>query len=68
MRDMISKSRRASFKGSRHGMSKLTEDEVARMRAMRAIGVPTVIVATAFNMSPRHARDILSGRLWRHVP
>lgn len=67
MKDMIAKGRRASFQGSLHGASKLTEDAVRAIRAARAAGEATRALAEQYGVSRRTVRDAASGRLWAHV-
>jgi hypothetical protein len=67
MRDMIEKGRRANFQGSRHGMAKLDEKAVGEIRRRRAAGESTRALAVEYGVNPRHLRDVIAGRLWRHV-
>lgn len=67
MKDMIAKGRRASFKGSKHGQSKLTERDVIEIRRLRALGASSTELAPRFGVSPRTVRDAASGRMWSHV-
>lgn len=58
--------------GSRHGMSKLTEEQVLEIRAVgawprRSHKSPVRALAQKYGVSPSTVRDILRGKYWRHV-
>lgn len=51
--------------GERHGMAKLTRDQVDEIRALHGTGEFTnADLAFQFNISPRTIRDIANGRSW----
>lgn len=53
--------------GSRHGMAKLDEAAVLRLRARRAAGEATTALAADFGINPAHVRKIVARKLWRQV-
>jgi hypothetical protein len=65
--DMVSRNRGVDNAGSKHGMSKLTEDDVARIKARLASGDKDVDIAADSGCSSATISDIKSGRAWRHV-
>lgn len=67
MTDMVEKGRRASFKGSRHGMAKLVESDVVAMREAARAGAKSPALSQRFGVSARHIRSILRRELWQHV-
>ena len=54
-------------KGSRHGRSKLTEDEVRAILSLNAAGKNTVDLAEMFGISQSQACLICKGERWAHV-
>lgn len=71
-RDMWSKGRgvpgRPDNAGAAHGMAKLTDVDVTRMRALRLAGSSVAAIAAEYAMSNGQVADIVSGRAWSHVP
>jgi hypothetical protein len=81
-RDMCGKKRQATgarhgshtnpeqwARGERQGLSKLTEDDVRRMRTMHASGSRSLYsLAAEFHISRPQVANIVSGRQWKHVP
>lgn len=54
--------------GSRHGMAKLTEDDVREIRSMYEPGVvPCRVIAERFGMSKSAVEMIVNRTRWRHV-
>jgi len=53
--------------GSRHGMAKLLEADVIRIRHMVADGVTQLRVAAIFGVQRSTICNIVSGRTWKHV-
>lgn len=53
--------------GSKHGMSKLTEDDVREMRAMRAGGMTFQAIADHFSMGLPATWCACVGKRWKHV-
>lgn len=51
-------------KGARHGMAKLNEQDVIKIRSMKKSGLTSIDLAREFNISARHIRDILNGVCW----
>ena len=56
-----------SNEGSKHGMAKLTEADVERMRAMRRSGVCRDDIAAAFGVATTHVSKVIAGKMWGHV-
>ena len=54
-------------KGESHYKSKLTEDIVRQMRAMRLAGMKVKDIAAQFGYKEHMASDVLLGRCWSHV-
>jgi hypothetical protein len=54
-------------KGSRHGMSKMTEDEVREMRQRRAEGWPIASLAAVYSMTEGNVSAIVNRKTWQHV-
>lgn len=55
------------MQGSRHGRSKLTEEEVILMRESHQNGIDAKQLAATYGVSPDHVRLILRRGVWRHV-
>lgn len=53
--------------GSRHLMARLTEEQVAEIKALRAAGMPQSKVAAKFGVAFGTISNIDCGRNWRHV-
>lgn len=53
--------------GESHGRHRLTEDDVREMRKLRKSGATYKRIAEVFNVHIRHAYDVVSGKLWKHV-
>lgn len=56
-----------SNQGSRHGMAKITEDDVREIRRRRAAGETGRAVAAAYGVSPAQITAITNRTAWRHV-
>jgi hypothetical protein len=55
-------------RGERGGHAKLTEEQVAAMRALRAKeGAPIKTLGQRFGIDRRTAGDIIRRKTWRHV-
>lgn len=67
VRDMDSKGRRGSLKGSKHGRAKLTEFQVQEIRRRRDSGERGIDLAREFGVSPSAIVWITKGKHWRHV-
>jgi hypothetical protein len=63
--DKIAKGRQ--IHGEQMGSAKLTADQVAKMRAMRAAGRPVEEIGAAFGISGAHAARVCLGRTWKHL-
>lgn len=53
--------------GSRHGLSKINEDDVHNIRRMLAAGVRCRVIALHFNVSYGAITSIMRGSSWVHV-
>lgn len=65
--DMDNKGRRGSAKGTGHGMSKLSEQQVLEIRERRKAGARGVDLAREYNVSPSQIVWITSGKQWKHI-
>jgi hypothetical protein len=65
IRDAISKGR--GYLGSKHGRSKISEDDVVEMRKMRAEGAKTKTLMAKFGLSAPQTLRILRNAGWKHV-
>lgn len=64
--DMVAK-KRSRF-GERHGLARLTEEQVAEIRRLAADGNRTYDdIAVEFGISDAHCWGICSGRFWKHT-
>lgn len=54
-------------KGSRHGLSKLKEEDVPVIREMIASGMPDTKIASMYNISTFPIYQIRTGKGWNHV-
>lgn len=54
--------------GGRHGMSKLTESDVRRIRNLAASGVYQSKIAEEYGLSGGHISNIVNKKSWRHLP
>jgi hypothetical protein len=66
MEDKVAKGRQA--KGSRNGMARMCEADVASLRELVRGGMPIKFAARAMDISEGAAHDVLKGRSWKHVP
>lgn len=62
--DMLQKGRQR--RGSTHGMAKLTEADVAEIRATK--GVTQYALAAQYGVTRSAIADLLKGRSWAHLP
>lgn len=53
--------------GSRHGMSKLTEETVLRIRAFAEIGNTNRSIAKLFGLTPSNVGYIVKRKTWTHI-
>lgn len=71
MRDMGNKGRskfhKARFRGTDHGMAKLTDDVVRSIRADRAQGCTYGTLATRYSISRSLACQVALRQIWKHV-
>lgn len=54
-------------RGERHGMARLTEEDVVEIREQRARGIPSTRVARQFALSVTYVNEIARGDSWAHV-
>lgn len=54
-------------KGSRHGMSKINEEDVKEMKKLFSQGLRKCDIARKFFLSETTTGKILNGKLWKHV-
>lgn len=54
-------------KGSRNGMSKLTEEIIKEVRALKRCGVSAKKISNAYKIDLRHVFGICSRKSWAHV-
>lgn len=67
-KDRQKKNRGGQPKGEEHGRSKLTADDVVKIRELVANEELTSYAASKkFGINHKTARDIVSGKLWKHV-
>jgi hypothetical protein len=62
MRDAFDKGR--IQRGEAHGNAKLRPAAVLLIRALRAAGVPGVVIARRFDVNPNTVYNIAAGRIW----
>lgn len=67
IQDAKAKGRLKAPKGIINGQSKLTEDEVRQIKALRRQRIPLQTIATQFNISIALVSMIASGKRWPHI-
>jgi hypothetical protein len=67
MRDMAQKGRASDRTGSKHHLTRLTEDDVRGIRTRVAAGESQRALAKEFGMHPTSISHIVHRRSWRHV-
>ena len=65
--DMIQKKRNNPSIGSKHGMAKLTESDIPKIKQRLNDGETCVAIAKDYGVSDNMIRHIKMGRSWRHV-
>lgn len=55
------------LRGVRHGMARITEDDVRAIRSRRAAGEPLLALAAAFGISMGQVSAIATRRNWAHI-
>jgi hypothetical protein len=68
MADMDAHGRRVPSPGSRHGLSKLTEEDIPVIRARRAAGEIYRTIAADFGVTLQNVMYICVRATWTHVP
>lgn len=59
--------KRATCQGSRHGMSKLREKDIPKIRKLHAGGMSMTSIAVKFRVTRKNISNIVNGRNWTHV-
>jgi hypothetical protein len=59
------RTRHPELRGSKHGMARLTEEDVREIR--RRTDMPDIALAKAFMVCRKHIYHIKKGLFWRHV-
>jgi hypothetical protein len=54
-------------KGESHGRAKLSEKQVIELKQRVRDGYSLTVVALAYNITPTHVCDIMSGKRWKHI-
>lgn len=71
VREMIEKGRNndepKGKKGSLHNKAKLMEEDIPKIREMKAKGMKNMAIAKIFNVSDALISQICLGRFWKHV-
>lgn len=67
MEDRDRKGRRRPPQGAEHGHSKLTEEQVLKIRELRATGIKNIDIAKMFGVSQSMVSKIGLGHYWRHL-
>lgn len=67
MHDMYSKDRRQSARGEKHGLAKLTSQDVIAIRARKARGLSLHRLAKDFGVARRTIQHVVQRRTWTHV-
>jgi len=67
MLDMLRKGRANKAKGSTHGMSKLSEEQVLRILKLRGKGISIADLSYDFRVSYMQIKRICSGECWAHL-
>jgi hypothetical protein len=67
--DMMSKGRGDGqfLGGEAHPSARLTEEQVLKIRALRAEGLTHQKIASLFSLTREAVRDICNGKRWRHL-
>lgn len=67
MTDKKLKGRVVAHCGSKHARSKVTEDDVRKIREMKENKIPRKVIAEIFGISVPNVDDITTRATWRHV-
>lgn len=65
--DRGQRSKNSNIRGSRHGMAKLDEDGVRRIRALAAEGVRQNQIAAELGIGTTTVNNVILRRTWKHV-
>lgn len=66
--DCAAKGREKEQRGSKHALTKLTEEDVLAMRLAKLRGDTLSVLAARYAIRESTASYIVNGRTWRHVP
>lgn len=66
--DMRERGRQRGAVGTAHPKAKLDDVDVARIRALRDLGVRVVDLAKVYGLTPGAVSHIVTRRTWKHVP
>lgn len=55
-------------RGTKHGMARLTDEQVLEMRRLRATGMTCEEIGKRFGVGVEHAHAVVTGRTWKHLP
>lgn len=67
MQDKVIKNRQPKLKGSKHGMSILTEEQVLQIKNTDMTFITQEQLAKQYSVSRQIINQILNGRRWKHV-
>ena len=67
MKDMYNKGRGNNLAGSKHGMAKIQEADVVKIKQRLSDGDTCVSIAKDYGVSEGTIRNIKKGRNWKHV-
>lgn len=67
MQDMVARKRYHVVVGSKHGKSKITEDDVREMRALYSSGLTQKALAKAYGVTQANVSLIVRREAWQHV-
>lgn len=54
--------------GIKHGMAKLTDEDVIEIRRLRREGMRGMDIAVKYKVTPQNISHIVLGKLWKHLP
>lgn len=67
-RDAKGRSGLVGFKGEKHGLAKMTDAKIRRLRALYETGLITQVeLGGAFDLAQATVNDIIKGRTWRDL-
>jgi Mor family transcriptional regulator len=66
--DKIAKGRAGYLKGEEHGIAKLTDSDIMRIRELCNNGVSSTILSKEYEVGVSQIRRIATGQSWKHLP